>query len=341
MRRTFKHKTANYQKNHGIPGVVYILENPGLRDGLYKIGCSRRSGASRANDLNSEATTGTPGMFKCIFELKTEDCGIAEQKVFQVLAKERRGKWGQEYFEVSFERAKQVIIQVCSEVDSEIRLRHIKPLHRETLQSQVKLESVLHTKTPISLETVLKTTPFGLLANKLWPVIGVMLVLVWLLEGYNKNSIQSANSPTKSPAIATPTFTITKSGSNESLWAIDRKNFDAPNKKDNLPLSKERVPETIETRIQRHPDLSRLSNKDKESIESACSHDKYFNGPAAYDRCLHEQLTELGGVSGRPDLSRLSNQEKESIESACSRDKYFNGPASYNRCLQGQLARIK
>jgi hypothetical protein len=39
--------------------------------------------------------------------------------------------------------------------------------------------------------------------------------------------------------------------------------------------------------------LSRLSTADRSSIESACSTDKYVNGPAAYNRCLSQQLARL------------------------------------------------
>jgi len=91
----------------------------------------------------------------------------------------------------------------------------------------------------------------------------------------------------------------------------------------------------------RRPDLSRLSSPERQSIEAACSTDKYVNGPAAYNRCLNNQLVALERQGGRPDLSRLSTTERNSIEAACSTDKYVNGPAAYNRCLSQQLARLR
>src|SRR6266536_3164513 len=109
MRRTRWKRNGRYQQNHGVPGVVYVLDNPGLRDGFFKVGCSRRSGPTRAFDLNSDAGTGTPGTFRCIFEYGTRDCGRAEQLVFMELHAHRRGKPGQEYFQVELEYAKQVI----------------------------------------------------------------------------------------------------------------------------------------------------------------------------------------------------------------------------------------
>ena len=107
------HSSRRYEQNHGVPGVVYVLVNDGLREGFVKIGCSRRSGAIRAKELNDDANTGTPGMFRCVFECATSDCGRAEQEVFRILAAKRRGKWGQEFFEVSLAHAQAVVANVC------------------------------------------------------------------------------------------------------------------------------------------------------------------------------------------------------------------------------------
>jgi hypothetical protein len=84
------------------------------------------------------------------------------------------------------------------------------------------------------------------------------------------------------------------------------------------------------------PDLSSLTQEERESIESACLYDKNINGPAAYHRCLQGQLNMLSGTK-KPDMSGLTQEERESIESACLYDKNINGPAAYHRCLRGQL----
>ena len=112
---------GDYRRNHGRPGVLYILDNQGLREGWFKIGCSTRSGSVRARELNDEATTGTPGVFRCIFEVQTLDCGLAEERVFIELAESRNGKWGQEYFTIDSEIAKSVIRNVCQKIDEQTR----------------------------------------------------------------------------------------------------------------------------------------------------------------------------------------------------------------------------
>jgi hypothetical protein len=112
-------RTVRFRTNHGKRGVVYVLENPGLREGWRKIGCSTRSGSQRAKELNADANTGTPGVFHCVFECETIDCGLAEQRVFQSLAEARRGKFGQEYFEVSLDEAKLKILKICRHINEE------------------------------------------------------------------------------------------------------------------------------------------------------------------------------------------------------------------------------
>src|SRR5437762_513972 len=56
------------------------------------------------------------------------------------------------------------------------------------------------------------------------------------------------------------------------------------------------------------PDLSGLSAEDRNSLESACSTEKYLNGPRAYHDCVEKQLHALSGsripaVSGRSPQS--------------------------------------
>ena len=86
--------------------------------------------------------------------------------------------------------------------------------------------------------------------------------------------------------------------------------------------------------------MADLSDPERQSIEAACSSDKYLNGAAAYNTCLKRQLAALSPQNRRPDLSNLHGEERQSIESACSSDKYLNGAAAYNACLRKQLASL-
>lgn len=86
-----------------------------------------------------------------------------------------------------------------------------------------------------------------------------------------------------------------------------------------------------------HPDLSGLSDSERQSIEAACSNAKYLEGPAAYNICLQDHLASVARSPNHPDLSRLSESERQSIEAACSNAKYVEGPAAYNECLVHQM----
>lgn len=132
-----------YKKNHGRPGVVYILKNEGLRPGLYKIGCSRRSGRIRASELNRDANTGTPSLYKCIFQYRTKDCGRAEELVHRQLASTRRGKWGQEFFEVTMEEAQRIIIDVATKINKSAKSQFWLPACPDILDLLEILASVL------------------------------------------------------------------------------------------------------------------------------------------------------------------------------------------------------
>lgn len=105
-----------YNRNDGQAGVVYILVNEALKDGIYKIGQSTRSGRARASELNAEGKTGMPKMYRCVYEVSTIDCGRAEKMVHARLHKGRLTK--QEFFRVDLEDAKRAINEVVSHIDS-------------------------------------------------------------------------------------------------------------------------------------------------------------------------------------------------------------------------------
>jgi len=84
------------------------------------------------------------------------------------------------------------------------------------------------------------------------------------------------------------------------------------------------------------PNIPGVSVEDQQSIESACSTDKYLFGPRAYHDCVDRQMRALSG-SKSPNISGLSMEDQQSIESACSTDKYLFGPRAYHDCLDRQL----
>jgi hypothetical protein len=87
----------------------------------------------------------------------------------------------------------------------------------------------------------------------------------------------------------------------------------------------------------RQPDLSGMTFSERQSIEAACSHEKYSLGPAAYDQCLVRQVKTWTEGSKQPDLSGMTFSERQSIEAACSHEKYSLGPSAYDQCLVRQF----
>src|SRR5215472_6973077 len=89
------------------------------------------------------------------------------------------------------------------------------------------------------------------------------------------------------------------------------------------------------------PDLSKLSSEDRDMIDSACSSERTFDGPAAYYACVRKQLARFKASKGPPDLDNLSSEDRDMIDSACSSERTFDGPAAYYACVRKQLARFK
>lgn len=86
------------------------------------------------------------------------------------------------------------------------------------------------------------------------------------------------------------------------------------------------------------PDLSALDTETRDCIELACIKAR-VKGPAAFGRCLREQLNALRNSPGIPDLSSLDAEIRDLIELACVVTK-INGPVAYGRCLNEQLESI-
>jgi curved DNA-binding protein CbpA len=89
------------------------------------------------------------------------------------------------------------------------------------------------------------------------------------------------------------------------------------------------------------PDLSGLSDPEKQSIETVCASDKLLQGPVEYNRCVSKNADALRNAPKPPDLSHLSARERDSLELVCSNSKLMEGPTAYNQCLVRQLELMK
>jgi hypothetical protein len=279
---------GGFDQNNGVAGVVYILSNDGFKEGYYKIGCSRRSGHARAFSLNADANTGTPGSFKCVFEERTVDCGQAERLVFERLREHRRGKFGQEFFEVEFDLARQTITSVCAHVDS----THVAPSPAAPkLTPPASSREDRNPYTPPSAAERTWSSPGAWLVG----LIVLVLFILWVQQ------------PSSKPRPVSPSTTPTKSAATSSRPAAARTAERQPTR-DELD-SIEAVcgdakqawgPAAYNECTQEHrkslvgseppPSLAALDRKELALIQAACWNTKNRLGPKAYGDCLREHL---------------------------------------------------
>jgi len=163
--------TPNYNQNDGVAGCVYILRNDAFKEDFFKIGCTRYTGEKRAEDLNKEASTGTPGMFYCVYEAHAQDCGKAEKEAHRLLDPYRKGKWGQEYFEVDYQTAKEAIdkavglVARCTALVPVGKARRVKQKNKHKEICEEDVYEPLHKDSGITLTDVGIGAAIGLLTG--------------------------------------------------------------------------------------------------------------------------------------------------------------------------------
>jgi DnaJ domain len=111
-----------------------------------------------------------------------------------------------------------------------------------------------------------------------------------------------------------------------------------------VPVSPQIAPPVgppAEGEILAEPDLSGLSDADRESIEGTCASDKLTQGQEKYKECVRRQMDALKQAPRPAGLSRLNSGDRDKVEFACTDAKLMQGPAAYNRCLAKQMAILK
>jgi len=124
---------------HGTPGTIYILQNDGLREGLYRIGATRRSGVSKAMEFNRDTQNMLPGSYECVFELHSKDCGAALEAILKKFEMCRHGKRNQDFYQLEIEEASNTIVSIIAEINTlavekaKTRQQHAPELMRHLL----------------------------------------------------------------------------------------------------------------------------------------------------------------------------------------------------------------
>lgn len=313
---------GDYQQNVGVPGVVYILANEGLRAGWYKIGCSRRSGEARAMDLNIDANTGTPGAYRCVFEVESRDCGTAEQLVFAQLAAYRRGKWGQEFFEVELAHAEGVIEAICHEVETRAAPEPV-PAWTERKPIRPRVRRARWWKRALA-----------------GTVVGAIAIAWMARDGRNPDAQKDAAPVSSTTGMAPKKAQSPASGPRGARPAVA-----SPSRQQPLADPATTSPRTVDDPMPLPPpvelararqeqppiDLSGFSHDERESAEAVCSAARK-SGAAPYQQCLEARLAELASVPP-VDLTGLSQGDLQALLALCSPDKFVRGPAAYRNCI--------
>jgi hypothetical protein len=97
-------------------GRIYILKNDSYRANILKIGKTVRSAEHRAKELSNLTAVARP--FRVVFEIETIDCDRAEALIFEKLA-DHRYAGNREFFDVPFEKAAQVVMNVAASIANE------------------------------------------------------------------------------------------------------------------------------------------------------------------------------------------------------------------------------
>ena len=92
--------------------------------------------------------------------------------------------------------------------------------------------------------------------------------------------------------------------------------------------------------ITNRPAYLDASADERAAIERTCEPTRIVNGPAAYYRCVEQQLTDLQSVS-RPAFRGVGADERAAIERTCEPTRIVNGPAAYYQCVEQQLTDLQ
>ncbi len=96
-------------------GYIYALKNKSFCEYLIKIGRTTRKPEIRSKEFYS-GSSGVPEPFDIAFACQVCDCVIAEKTIHQKL-KTYRNNNNREFFTISIEVAKKIIIDVCEEIN--------------------------------------------------------------------------------------------------------------------------------------------------------------------------------------------------------------------------------
>lgn len=118
------HQYREPRRLHGLPGTIYVLSNTALKENIFLVGFSRRSGWAKAGELNREKSNTMPGIYECAFEMQAQDGGLAIEAIFNEIVTGRIGKRDYDFFEIQKETLEKIIMRIVKETDHHVQNKH-------------------------------------------------------------------------------------------------------------------------------------------------------------------------------------------------------------------------
>lgn len=141
MTSTSIEKYKEPRRLHGLPGTIYVLSNTALKDNIFLVGFSRRSGWAKAAELNRDKLNTLPGSYECVFEVQAQDGGVAIETIFGEIAMLRIGKREIDFFEIAKEKLEETVVRIVDQSNLHARnkyLQHEKRRERNEAMPQNK-----------------------------------------------------------------------------------------------------------------------------------------------------------------------------------------------------------
>jgi hypothetical protein len=297
-------------------------------------------------------------MFSCVSETRTKDCGLAEQRVFAELRNLRRGKPGQEYFQVTLEYALEVIQRVCRAVDVEVaeivdvRIRPDAGLPTNTTQDVYETNTfapprnaVVQTMPAQAPNSTVKHPAIGQ-SKTFWLAVAFVWLCVYVIfrggDDRAHVSVSERGATTTSSFSDSKTRTPKTTSVSEDAAVLQQ----VPGQ-----LSATSVQQVAPaSNFEQNDGSERVSSRREQGTVLATqsagefSQDKVGAGSemnaSNADTVAPTTTTSARSRSDDSLFSLITRDEKQSLEITCSFAKFHGGPAGYNDCLRAQLAKF-
>jgi peptidoglycan hydrolase-like protein with peptidoglycan-binding domain len=84
-----------------------------------------------------------------------------------------------------------------------------------------------------------------------------------------------------------------------------------------------------------------VSTADQKAISYSCNGQKLAFGPAAYNKCVEEKVSDLRRNPANFNLTGISTADQKAISYSCNGQKLAFGPGAYNKCVKEKVSELR